>query len=229
MISTTAIPARPASSRQQVQDLGLHGDVEGGRRFVGDQQLAAAGQCHRDHHPLPHAAGELVRVLATRRSGGGMPTARAARPRVFAGVPWKICSCQRPSRRSARRPCRPGSGWSSDPGRSSRCPCRAPTAARVRAASAGPCPRRRIRRRCLTAGGLGAAIDSAVAVLPLPDSPTTASVRPLSSEKPTPSTALTTPSAELKRTRRSWTSSSFTGPLLPGSALTIRDPGSSAA
>ena len=47
---------------QQRQDLRLDGDVEGGGRLVGDQQLRPADQRHRDHDPLPHAARELVRV-----------------------------------------------------------------------------------------------------------------------------------------------------------------------
>ena len=44
--------------------LGLDGDVEGGGRLVGDQDVGAVGQRHRDHHPLALAAGELVRVGA---------------------------------------------------------------------------------------------------------------------------------------------------------------------
>ena len=47
---------------QQAEDLGLHGDVEGGGRLVGDQQLRLAGQRQRDADPLRHAAGQLVRV-----------------------------------------------------------------------------------------------------------------------------------------------------------------------
>ncbi len=46
----------------QVQDLRLHGHVEGGGRLVRDQQVGVAGQRHRDHRALPHTAGELVRV-----------------------------------------------------------------------------------------------------------------------------------------------------------------------
>jgi hypothetical protein len=53
----------PLQVADQVEDLGLHGDVERGGRLVGDQQLGVAGQGHRDHGPLPHAAGELVRVV----------------------------------------------------------------------------------------------------------------------------------------------------------------------
>ena len=49
---------------EQVEDLGLDGDVERGGRLVGDQDVGAVGQRHGDHHPLALAAGELVRVGA---------------------------------------------------------------------------------------------------------------------------------------------------------------------
>ena len=56
---------------EEREDLGLDGHVERRRRLVGEQQLRPAGQRHRDHHALPHAAGELVReigkALARRR------------------------------------------------------------------------------------------------------------------------------------------------------------------
>ena len=48
---------------QQLEDLRLHGDVERRRRLVGDQQLRSAGDRHRDHDALAHAARELVRIL----------------------------------------------------------------------------------------------------------------------------------------------------------------------
>ena len=47
----------------QVEDLRLHGHVERGGRLVGDEQLRVVDQRHRDHRALPHAAGELVRVV----------------------------------------------------------------------------------------------------------------------------------------------------------------------
>jgi hypothetical protein len=47
---------------QQVEDLRLHHHVEGRGRLVGHDQPGAAGQRHRDHHPLLLAAGQLVRV-----------------------------------------------------------------------------------------------------------------------------------------------------------------------
>ncbi len=49
--------------QDQIQDLGLHGDVQGRGGLVGDEQLGVAGQGHRDHGPLAHAARELVRVI----------------------------------------------------------------------------------------------------------------------------------------------------------------------
>ena len=46
---------------EQLQDLRLDGDVQGGRRLVGDQEVGLVGQRHGDHHPLALAAGQLVR------------------------------------------------------------------------------------------------------------------------------------------------------------------------
>ena len=48
---------------QQLEDLRLDGDIERGGRLVGDQELGIAGQRHRDHDALAHAAGELVRKV----------------------------------------------------------------------------------------------------------------------------------------------------------------------
>ncbi|GAA3040711.1 hypothetical protein GCM10020000_19110 [Streptomyces olivoverticillatus] len=55
----------------QLQDLGLDGDVEGGGGLVGDEQFGFAGERHGDHHALAHAAGELVRILAHAPRGLG--------------------------------------------------------------------------------------------------------------------------------------------------------------
>ena len=52
-----------ADVADQVEDPGLDRHVERGRRLVRDQDLRIAGERHRDHHALPHAARELVRVL----------------------------------------------------------------------------------------------------------------------------------------------------------------------
>ena len=52
---------------QQLENLGLNRDVERRRRFVGDDERRATRQGDRDHHPLPHTAGQLVRVVAHAR------------------------------------------------------------------------------------------------------------------------------------------------------------------
>ena len=39
--------------------------------LVGDQQARLAGERHSDHHPLAHAAGELVRILLQQPLGFG--------------------------------------------------------------------------------------------------------------------------------------------------------------
>ena len=53
-----------ADLAQQLQHLGLHGDVERRRRLVGDEQFRLQRQPHGDHGALLHAAGELVRIFA---------------------------------------------------------------------------------------------------------------------------------------------------------------------
>ncbi len=58
-------------ARQQIEDLRLDRHVERGGRLVGDQQFWFAGQRDRDRHPLPHAAGELMRILRQPLLGRG--------------------------------------------------------------------------------------------------------------------------------------------------------------
>ena len=71
VISTSAMPRSRCSVLQQVEDLRLDGDVEGGGRLIRDQQARGAGDRHRDHHALAHAAGELVREGGEAALGGG--------------------------------------------------------------------------------------------------------------------------------------------------------------
>ncbi len=47
----------------QLEDLRLRRHVERRRRLVRDQQVGVVDERHRDHHALPHAAGELVRIV----------------------------------------------------------------------------------------------------------------------------------------------------------------------
>ena len=56
---------------EQVEDLRLHGDVEGGGGLVGEEQLGTARQRDGDADPLAHAAGELVGVLVEAALGRG--------------------------------------------------------------------------------------------------------------------------------------------------------------
>ena len=58
-------------AEQQVHDLRLRGDVEGGRGLVGDQQPRLAGQRDRDDNTLAHAARQLVRILVEAPFRGG--------------------------------------------------------------------------------------------------------------------------------------------------------------
>ena len=60
---------------QKAEDLRLDGHIERGRRLVRDQEGRAGRERHRDHHPLPHAAGELVGVVAVAPLGLGDPHA----------------------------------------------------------------------------------------------------------------------------------------------------------
>ncbi len=60
-----------AQVREQIEDLGLDGDIEGGGGFVGDEQLRTVHDGHRDHDTLAHAAGELMRIIAGAALGLG--------------------------------------------------------------------------------------------------------------------------------------------------------------
>ena len=68
------MPSSLPKALEQLQDLGLGGDVERGGRLVGDQQLGLVDERHRDHRPLAHPAGELVRVVVDAPLGLRMPT-----------------------------------------------------------------------------------------------------------------------------------------------------------
>ena len=51
-----------AEIRKNFQDLRLYGDIEGGRGFVGNQDLWFARERPGDHCPLPHTAAQLMRI-----------------------------------------------------------------------------------------------------------------------------------------------------------------------
>ena len=52
----------PLQVGQQIDDLGLYGDVEGGGRLIRDEDGGLACQRHGDHRPLLHPTRELVRI-----------------------------------------------------------------------------------------------------------------------------------------------------------------------
>ena len=64
MISRIDVPNFCCRSREQLEDLRLDGDVERGGRLVGDDERGIHDERHRDDDALPHAAGELMRILA---------------------------------------------------------------------------------------------------------------------------------------------------------------------
>lgn len=67
-MKTRPIPSSRWSLREQLDDLGLGGDVQCGDRFVADDQLRLGGQGAGDPDALALSAAELVRVaLEVRR------------------------------------------------------------------------------------------------------------------------------------------------------------------
>ena len=58
---------------EQFENLRLDRDVECRGGFVGDHEIGFAGQRYRDHHPLSHAARQLVRIFVEPLLGIGQP------------------------------------------------------------------------------------------------------------------------------------------------------------
>ena len=155
MISISAGAGLARQLLQQVEDLRLHGDVERGGRLVGDDQPRLAGQRHRDHRALAHAAGVLVRigVQAARRVGDvhaleqRAAASRAPAPRHAAVLLDRLGHLQ-------ARPSAPGSASSSAPGRSSRCGCRGSPASRASASFSRSWPSNSISPAAICPGGV---------------------------------------------------------------------------
>ena len=110
-----------AQVAHEVEDLGLDRHVERGRGLVGDQQLRLAGKRHRDHDPLCHPAGHLVRdrPSAAASGRGCRPSAAGRWPGPRRPCPSCHDGCAGPPRSASRRPT-PGSATRSAAGRSSR-------------------------------------------------------------------------------------------------------------
>ena len=67
---------------EQLQDLGLDGDVQGGGGLVADQDLGVAGHRDGDDHPLAHPARKLVGILVE----AALRLGDAHVPQVFDGL-----------------------------------------------------------------------------------------------------------------------------------------------
>jgi hypothetical protein len=79
---------------QQSENLRLHGDVERGGRFVGDEQAWAIDGRHGDENALPLAAGKLVRVIAiAARSFGDRDFFKRFDARRFDSLPVPDSAC----------------------------------------------------------------------------------------------------------------------------------------
>ena len=76
---------------EQLEDLRLDGDVERGRRLVGDDERGVHDERHRDDDALAHAAGELMRIFPRALLGRGDADEREhldrLGPRVALGRP----------------------------------------------------------------------------------------------------------------------------------------------
>ena len=70
LMSRRATPSASRIDCEQAEHLLLDGDVQGGRRLVGDDERRAAHEPHADHGALPHAARELVGILSGAPLGG---------------------------------------------------------------------------------------------------------------------------------------------------------------
>ena len=197
VISMIAEPSRRLEVAHQVEDLRLDGDVERRGRLVGDQQLRVAGQRHGDHHPLPHAAGELVRIFAhpPRRRRDADQGQHLDRPRSSACARVEaLVQPQRLADLAADGQHRVQAGHRLLEDHADVVAAQlAHLGFRQLAAGRGPGSGSR-RRSGPAAPGSAAGSTSTVTDLPQPLSPTMARVSPASMWKERPSTARTTPS-----------------------------------
>ena len=173
------MPRSSARPTQQVEDPGLHGDIERRRGLVGDEQLGVAADRHRDHRPLELTAGELVRVgrrdprrvgepdggeqlarpVLDRRAAAGRRRARAIASAIWPPTVWTGFQAVIGS-------------WNTMPTR----PPRLRGAPRRRAPSSSSPPAGSAGDR--TSAAAAGARTCAVTDLPDPDSPTSATTRP---------------------------------------------------
>ena len=166
---------------EQLEDLGLHRDVERGGRLVGDQQLGVRGERDRDHDALAEAAAQLVRIrgIAEPRIGNShlaeqrdRAVLRLARRRLAVGAD----RLRRPGRPTVKTGLRLVMGsWKT-------MPIRPPRTARISdsgsASRSVPSSEMRAPSSIRPGGGTRRSRARLVRLLPQPDSPTSARVSP---------------------------------------------------
>ena len=69
----------------QLQNLGLDGDIQRGGRLIADEQVGVAGKGDGDDHTLPHTAGQLVGVVLHPLFGVGDADLLQQLQRLFVG------------------------------------------------------------------------------------------------------------------------------------------------
>ncbi len=192
---------------EQIEHLGLDGDVEGGRRFVGHEHLGLAGDGDGDERPLPHPPGKLMGVGAHRPGRVGRcppgPASRSARSRAAfrpCSIPWRrsTSAIWEPTRRSGSS--EPLASWGTRAMARPRSDCMARSSRSNRST-----PPSVAFPEMSTASLYSRSTDRALTDLPLPDSPSSTSVLPASTVKLMPRTASTALRLDRNVTARSST------------------------
>ena len=185
VIRMIAAPLARLQFAHQVEDLRLQGDVERGGRLVGDQQARVAGQRHRDHDALAHAAGELVRIFVDALLGRGDVHAAQQLDGALARLPPRAAAMAQDRLddlvADGEARIERGHRLLEDHGE----PVAAQVAQRVASGRRADRSRRSGSRRETSADCFGSSpmMASEVTLLPQPDSPTSPSVAPLATRE----------------------------------------------
>ena len=177
---------------EEIEDLGLDGDVEGGGGLVGDQELRLAGQGHGDHDPLAQSARELVGIGVQPFLGPGHVHQREDLEGAVPGLALEALRCSR----TLSEICRPMVmvGLREVRGSWKIMPTSLPRILHISFSPRGTRSRpSRLIFPPVTWPTLGRSfmIERPVVVFPQPDSPTTPTHSPWSTWKETSSTATT--------------------------------------
>ena len=201
---TIAVPEPLAQLAQEVEDAGLDRHVERGRRLVRDQDARVAGERHRDHHALPHPARELVRVLVDPAlPGSGMWTRSSSSiARASRVAPARGSRCLRSDLADLLADAQHGVErghrlLEDERDLAAAHRCGGASAARA----GGRRPRSALLPVTVAVAGSSPRIESAVTLLPQPDSPTMPSTSRGASVSDIRSTACTVPVVRVEADR----------------------------